>query len=89
MPLVRSGLLKSGCRQRSRRAGERRGYPFVPGASGNTALEDMLYALRPAWPTLDRFRLLVAAGQDLLDTLDESQRRRAAEGAIQSTASHP
>jgi len=65
------------------------GCPFAPGASGNTALEDVLYALRPEWLTPVRFRSLVAAGQELLATLGEPQRSRAAEGAIHSTASHP
>lgn len=65
------------------------GCPFAPSASGNTALEDVLYALRPAWLTPERFRSLVAAGQELLTTLGEPQRSRAAEGAIHSTASHP
>ncbi|MFI7102491.1 hydroxymethylglutaryl-CoA lyase [Streptomyces sp. NPDC050161] len=64
------------------------GCPFAPGASGNTALEDIVYALRPDWLDPSRFRELVLAGEDLLAALGEPQRSRAAEGARRSGRSH-
>lgn len=56
------------------------GCPFARGASGNTAIEDLLFALRPAWltpPTLDR---LVSISETLLAELDEPNRSKAAQG---------
>jgi hydroxymethylglutaryl-CoA lyase len=64
------------------------GCPFAPGASGNTALEDILYALRPHWLDTSRFHDLVRTGEELLTALGEPQRSRAAEGARRSTDSH-
>ena len=64
------------------------GCPFAPGASGNTALEDVVYALRPGWLTPERFRTLVGHGQALLAQLDQPVRSRAAEGAARSSGSH-
>ncbi|HWN32042.1 MAG TPA: hydroxymethylglutaryl-CoA lyase [Pseudonocardia sp.] len=64
------------------------GCPFAPGASGNTALEDVLYALRPDWLTPQRFRALVGHGRALLGQLDQPVRSRAAEGAARSPGSH-
>ena len=63
------------------------GCPFAPGASGNTALEDVLYAIQPHWLTPERFRRLVLAGQELLEAVGEPQRSRAAEGAARSAGS--
>ena len=65
------------------------GCPFAPGASGNTPLEDVLYALRPAWLTHESFHRLVRAGQELTSALGEPARSRAAEGARRSPAGHP
>ncbi|GAA3434856.1 hydroxymethylglutaryl-CoA lyase [Kutzneria kofuensis] len=65
------------------------GCPFAPGASGNTALEDVLYALRPSWLTPTAYHRLVARGQDLLAELGEPSRSRAADGATRSPGSHP
>ncbi|WP_406635055.1 hydroxymethylglutaryl-CoA lyase [Amycolatopsis sp. WGS_07] len=65
------------------------GCPFAPGASGNTALEDVLYALRPSWLTPARFRELLARGRALLEQLGEPERSRAADGASRSPGSHP
>ena len=65
------------------------GCPFAPGASGNTATEDVLYAIRPEWLTPERFRTLVTASQALLDTLGEPQRSRAADAATRTTGPHP
>jgi hydroxymethylglutaryl-CoA lyase len=64
------------------------GCPFAPGASGNTALEDVLYALRPDWLTPAVFRALVHQGRALLDQLEQPPRSRAADGATRSPASH-
>lgn len=57
------------------------GCPFAPGASGNTATEDLLFATRPDYLTPEVFGTLVRAGEDLLDRLGEQPRSRAAEGA--------
>ena len=65
------------------------GCPFAPGASGNTATEDLLYAIRPRWLTPERFRSLVRASVDTLTALDEPQRSRAADAAIRTTGPHP
>jgi len=65
------------------------GCPFAPGASGNTALEDVVYALRPSWLSQDGFRQLVARGQALVSQLGEPARSRAAEGAVRSPGTHP
>ncbi|MEU6700542.1 hydroxymethylglutaryl-CoA lyase [Pseudonocardia sp. NPDC046786] len=56
------------------------GCPFAPGASGNTATEDLLFALRPGWLTPAVLAGLVTEGEDLLDTLEEPNRSRAAQG---------
>ncbi|MCI2420825.1 hydroxymethylglutaryl-CoA lyase [Saccharopolyspora sp. K220] len=64
------------------------GCPFAPGASGNTALEDLLYALRPSWLTPEAFHRLVLAGEQLLSEVDEPQRSRAAFGARRSRPTH-
>ena len=65
------------------------GCPFAPGASGNTALEDVLYALRPDWLTPAVYRRIVARGRELLSQLGEPDRSRAADGARRSPGSHP
>ncbi|HYH12785.1 MAG TPA: hydroxymethylglutaryl-CoA lyase [Thermomicrobiales bacterium] len=65
------------------------GCPFAPGASGNTATEDLLYALRPGWLTPERFRSLVQASLATLDTLGEPQRSRAADAATRTSGPHP
>jgi hydroxymethylglutaryl-CoA lyase len=65
------------------------GCPFAPGASGNTALEDVLYALRPAWLTPSVFRRILTRSQSLLAQLGEPSRSRSADGARRSPGSHP
>ncbi|HEY0497082.1 MAG TPA: hydroxymethylglutaryl-CoA lyase [Kutzneria sp.] len=65
------------------------GCPFAPGASGNTALEDVVHALRPSWLSHSGFRQLVARGQSLVAQLGEPSRSRAAEGAVRSPGTHP
>lgn len=57
------------------------GCPFAPGASGNTATEDLLFATRPDYLTPEVFATLVRAGEALLAELGETPRSRSAEGA--------
>jgi len=57
------------------------GCPFAPGASGNTATEDVLFALRPGWLDPRRFHELIAAGDRMLAELGETSRSRASAGA--------
>lgn len=55
--------------------------PFAPGASGNTATEDLLFALRPAWLTPLVFAELIETSERLLADLGEPNRSRAGQGA--------
>ncbi len=57
------------------------GCPFAPGASGNTASEDLLFATRPSWLTPAGFGALVHLGEDLVTELGEPNRSRARQGA--------
>lgn len=57
------------------------GCPFAPGASGNTATEDVLFALRPDWLDPQRFHELIVAGDRMLAELGERSRSRASAGA--------
>ncbi|MGB3707176.1 hydroxymethylglutaryl-CoA lyase [Gordonia sp. (in: high G+C Gram-positive bacteria)] len=57
------------------------GCPFAPGASGNTASEDLLFATRPDYLTPDVLADLVKAGEKLLTRVDEQSRSRTAQGA--------
>ncbi|MFB9375665.1 hydroxymethylglutaryl-CoA lyase [Kineococcus gynurae] len=57
------------------------GCPFAPGASGNTASEDLAFGLRPEFATPDAFRALVRLGEDLTAELGENNSSRAAQGA--------
>ncbi|WP_040811972.1 hydroxymethylglutaryl-CoA lyase [Nocardia concava] len=57
------------------------GCPFAPGASGNTASEDLLFATRPEWFTPSVLSDLVSISEDLLKELGEANRSRTAEGA--------
>ena len=61
------------------------GCPFAPGASGNTATEDLLFALRPEWLTPRTLGELVALTEQLLSDVDEPNRSRTAQG-VRSTA---
>jgi len=65
------------------------GCPFAPGAAGNAATEDLLFALRPSW--LDPARLvgLAALSTELLAELDEPNRSRAVQGIRSPTAAFP
>lgn len=57
------------------------GCPFAPGASGNTASEDLLFATRPDYLTPAVLADLVRAGEDLLADVAEDSRSRTAQGA--------
>lgn len=57
------------------------GCPFAPGASGNTASEDILFATRPPWLTPAVFGSLVSLTEGLLLELDEPNRSKSAQGA--------
>jgi hydroxymethylglutaryl-CoA lyase len=65
------------------------GCPFAPGASGNAATEDLLFALRPDWLTPAVFGRLVGLTDTLLADLGEPNRSRAAQAAHTSTTSFP
>ncbi|GAA2373779.1 hydroxymethylglutaryl-CoA lyase [Gordonia cholesterolivorans] len=57
------------------------GCPFAPGASGNTASEDLLFATRPGYLKPAVLADLVRAGERLLAELGEQTRSKAAQGA--------
>lgn len=57
------------------------GCPFAPGASGNTATEDLVFATRPPWLSPATWRSLVELSEKVLTELDEANRSRAAQGA--------
>lgn len=57
------------------------GCPFAPGASGNTATEDILFATRPDYLTPAVLAQVVATSERLLGELDEQSRSKAAQGA--------
>lgn len=57
------------------------GCPFAPGASGNTATEDLLFATRPPWLTPDNFGSLVRLSEGLLSELHEPNRSKSTRGA--------
>ncbi|QIS15284.1 hydroxymethylglutaryl-CoA lyase [Nocardia arthritidis] len=57
------------------------GCPFAPGASGNTASEDILFATRPGWFTPSTLAGLVELTEELLPELGEPNRSRTVEGA--------
>lgn len=65
------------------------GCPFAPGASGNTATEDLLFALRPDWLTPSGFAALVGESEALLTDLGEPNRSRAREGARSNAPAFP
>lgn len=57
------------------------GCPFAPGASGNTATEDILFATRPDWFSPASLASLVGLTEELLADLGEPNRSRTLEGA--------
>ncbi|WP_280383469.1 hydroxymethylglutaryl-CoA lyase [Nocardia wallacei] len=62
------------------------GCPFAPGASGNTATEDLLFATRPGWFRPDTLAELVGNSEALLAELGEPNRSKAAQGARSKAA---
>ncbi|ALJ19216.1 hydroxymethylglutaryl-CoA lyase [Microbacterium sp. No. 7] len=65
------------------------GCPFAPGASGNTATEDLAFALRPDWVAPESFAALVRLGEDVTGTLDEPNRARTRAGARSDAHAFP
>lgn len=65
------------------------GCPFAPGASGNTASEDILFALKPDWLTPERFATIVRAGERIIELLGETGTSRAALGARSKATAFP
>lgn len=65
------------------------GCPFAPGASGNAATEDLLFALRPDWLLPDTFARIAELSSELLGELGEPNRSRAAQGARSSATAFP
>lgn len=57
------------------------GCPFAPGASGNTASEDLLFALRPSWFEPSTLARLVELGRDLLVDVGEQNASSAVHAA--------
>lgn len=62
------------------------GCPFAPGASGNTATEDLLFAVRPDWFTPVALAELIELSTTMLTELGEPNRSRAAQGARSKAA---
>ncbi|AMO63859.1 hydroxymethylglutaryl-CoA lyase [Mycolicibacterium phlei] len=65
------------------------GCPFAPGASGNTATEDILFALRPAWFTPSALHELIALSERLLGELGEPMRAKSVQGARSKASAFP
>ncbi|MFI5720712.1 hydroxymethylglutaryl-CoA lyase [Nocardia sp. NPDC051750] len=57
------------------------GCPFAPGASGNTASEDILFATRPDWLTPATLARMVDISERMLGELGEPNRSKTAQGA--------
>lgn len=57
------------------------GCPFAPGASGNTATEDLVFATQPEWLNPEKFGQLVELSEALLMELGEPNRSNARQGA--------
>lgn len=57
------------------------GCPFAPGASGNTATEDILFATRPSYLDPSTFARIVETSEELLTDLGEAPGSKAAQGA--------
>lgn len=65
------------------------GCPFAPGASGNTATEDLLFGLRPPWLTPQAFRDVVQLGEEITALLTEENRSKSAQGARSNARAFP
>jgi hydroxymethylglutaryl-CoA lyase len=61
------------------------GCPFAPGAGGNTATEDLLFATRPSWFSPTTLSGLLGVAEELLNELGEPNRSRTADGARSTT----
>ncbi|MCW2688744.1 MAG: putative hydroxymethylglutaryl-CoA lyase [Mycobacterium sp.] len=61
------------------------GCPFAPGASGNTATEDLLFATRPDWFTPEVLASVVDITEKMLAELGEPNRSKAVQGARSKT----
>ena len=65
------------------------GCPFAPGASGNTATEDLVFAMRPDWLDTERFADLVRQSERLLADVEEPNRSKARQGARSKAEAFP
>jgi hydroxymethylglutaryl-CoA lyase len=65
------------------------GCPFAPGASGNTATEDLLFALRPDWITPKTLGAVVELGERILAEIGEPNRSKTAQGARSAATAFP
>jgi hydroxymethylglutaryl-CoA lyase len=65
------------------------GCPFAPGAGGNTATEDLLFAIRPPWFAPPTLAVLLGLSDELLTDLGEPNRSRTADGARSTTTAFP
>ncbi|MDN3311655.1 hydroxymethylglutaryl-CoA lyase [Microbacterium oryzae] len=65
------------------------GCPFAPGASGNTATEDLAFAVRPDWLTPETFATMVHLGEEITGLVDEPNRSRARDGARSNARAFP
>ena len=65
------------------------GCPFAPGASGNTATEDLLFALRPDWITPKTLTAVVELSEHILAEIGELNRSKTAQGARSSATAFP
>lgn len=57
------------------------GCPFAPGASGNTATEDLLFAAKPTWLSPEVFKHFSELGQRVAEDTSEPNRARSYAGA--------
>jgi hydroxymethylglutaryl-CoA lyase len=65
------------------------GCPFAPGAGGNTATEDLLFATQPSWFSPGTLATLLGLSDELLGELGEPNRSRTADGARSTTTAFP
>ncbi|NQX16468.1 hydroxymethylglutaryl-CoA lyase [Rathayibacter sp. VKM Ac-2857] len=65
------------------------GCPFAPGASGNTATEDLVFAMRPDWLDTECFAELVRQSERLLADVEEPNRSKARQGARSKAEAFP
>ncbi|MCW2557638.1 MAG: hydroxymethylglutaryl-CoA lyase [Mycobacterium sp.] len=65
------------------------GCPFAPGASGNTATEDLLFALRPDWITPKTLGAVVEISENVLAEIGEPNRSKTAQGARSAATAFP